>query len=653
MTYRLPHLADLQDIIEWADRIISRSELPNLVRRLVRQTNDSIVKLDMGGDEEVDFGGYDGRSLVTRGTLFVPEGASVWEFGTSGDFRTKAASDYKNRSADPLGVVTAETTFVFVTPRRWADAEKWRQEKRADGVWKDVVVLDAADIYAAMESAPAVHVQFSEAVGKPANSVGGLEGWWNRYRAPVRGLLTPELVLVGRADESAALLRALSDRETGHTWIAAASIDDVLAFVVSTLLSSGSEVKSDLLERSLIVYEPGALRFLDLASKLLILLPFDQSLVREADLVTSHHVILHAPAGASAMITLPKIPIASAEEILGNSGVSRESAHDLALASFRSIPLFKSKVVGVPTAGGQLLAATLASSFIARRALLLGAWNSSRSGDSDVFDKMTGAGPTSYDVLREMSEAADPIFTTVGATWKVIAPATHLALIGASTTPEDLAEFEIAVQTVLGAVDPSVQVAPVDRWRSGLFGPSRIHSSDLRNGIATTLAAFGSLGDGLRVGSGPTLRGWGELAVRALLERANEDKTGLLWQSLGDVLPLLAEAAPDVFLEALEIAIAEGGTLKVHLFSDRDDDWSSSSPHVYVLWALETLAWSPDYLPAVAELLVRLSELDPGGKLSNRPANVLSNTFRPWMPQSSADTDDQIAIISSLARRHP
>ncbi len=207
MTYRLPHLASLQDIIEWADRIVSRSELPNVARRLVSQTNDSIIKLDMGGDEEVTFGGYDGKVLAGRGTPFVPEGASVWEFGTSTDFHTKANGDYQKRTTAPLDVVFSETTFVFVTPRRWVDADKWAAEKKADGVWKDVVVFDAADIYGAMENAPAVHIQFSEAVGKPANSVGGLEDWWNRYRAPVGGLLTPELVLAGRANEAAALLR--------------------------------------------------------------------------------------------------------------------------------------------------------------------------------------------------------------------------------------------------------------------------------------------------------------------------------------------------------------------------------------------------------------------------------------------------------------
>lgn len=653
MNYRLPHLAGLQDIIEWADRIGSRSDLPNIARQLIWQTNDRIIKLDMGGDEEVDFSGYDGKVLAGRGTPFVPEGPSVWEFSTSADIRDRAQKNYRKRTDDPLGVVPAETTFVFVTPRRWTDAENWAAEKRAERIWRDVIAFDASDIYGAMENAPAAHIKFSETIGKPANSVGGLEEWWNRYRASTGGLLVPELVLEGRADEAAALLRALRDRETGHTWISATSIDDVLAFVASTLLRAGPDIGPDLLDRSLVVYEPGTLRFLDSASKLLILLPFEQSLVREADLVTSHHLILHAPAGAIAQVSLPKIPVAGAEAILRGLGVASESVHDLALASYRSIPLFRSRLARSPTADSQVLAASLASSMFARRSWLLGAWNSSRTGDAEVFSRMVGEGDAPYAVLRQMSNAADPVFTVVGTTWKVISPDTHLGVLAGNLTGDDLTALETAVQTVLGAVDPALQFDSAERWRAGIVGPARVHSSDIRNGIATTLAAFGALGDGYRAGSGPTLRGWAELAVRALLERANSDVTGQLWLSLSDVLPLLAEAAPDIFLDAIESAIADEGSLRSHLFSDATDDWSSSSPHVHVLWALETLGWSPNHLATVTEVLARLAEIDPGGKLSNRPANVLTNIFRPWTPQTSATTEEQIEVIKTLVEKHP
>ena len=50
-----------------------------------------------------------------------------------------------------------------------------------------------------------------------------------------------------------------------------------------------------------------------------------------------------------------------------------------------------------------------------------------------------------------------------------------------------------------------------------------------------------------------TGRDWAGWMVRELLDSANADTSCLLWTSLADVLPLLAEAAPSRFLEAVRV----------------------------------------------------------------------------------------------------
>ena len=49
----------------------------------------------------------------------VPQGTSRWEIGAGQDPRRKAQSDYRKRTANPLGANPATTTFVFLTPRSW------------------------------------------------------------------------------------------------------------------------------------------------------------------------------------------------------------------------------------------------------------------------------------------------------------------------------------------------------------------------------------------------------------------------------------------------------------------------------------------------------------------------------------------------------
>ncbi len=118
------------------------------------------------------------------------------------------------------------------------------------------------------------------------------------------------------------------------------------------------------------------------------------------------------------------------------------------------------------------------------------------------------------------------------------------------------------------------------------------------------------------------------------------------------MLPLLAEAAPDVFLRFAAEAVSGDDPLLAKLFQDQSDSWQVSSPHTGLLWALECVAWSSHHLGFATEILARLAELDPGGKLSNRPESSLQGIFRPWLPQTSAPAETRISTLDALLERH-
>lgn len=650
MTYRPPHLPDLQDLSQWADRTTSRAELPNLVRRLIKATNDSVVVLDMGGGEDVDHGGYDGLVFATRGTPMVPEGSSVWEMGV-GDPGDKAQDDYRERTRDPRGVSPRETTFVFVTPRHWPGGRDWQDRRRAEGVWKNVVACDAADLLSAMESAPAVQLRFAEEIGKPASGIRTLREWWDKYSTPCDGLLTPELVLAGRVDQASQLLRILDNEETAQVWISAPGMDDVMAFVAASLFAGAAQGSEELLDRALVVYEPGAFRFLEDASRLLILLPFDESLVRHADLTTGHTVIIHTATAAGARLVLPRVPPNAAEEVLLSAGVESGRASALALDVYRSIERFHATLRGAPPVSSRAAVAALCGSATLRRLWLLGSWSSGRTGDAELVQSIIVDGSDPEELLNPLVESPDPVFSRVGASRKVIDVTAHFEAVAERLTLTDMSAFERVVQDVLGAIDPTLATPLEDRWKASLFGPARLYSGDLRRGVARTVAALGAFGDKFAVPGGPTLRGWAELAVRAVLVRANEDPSGDLWISLGDVLPLLAEAAPDEFLTALGEALEAESPFGGRLFQDSSSGLGASSPHVEVQWALEVVAWSPDHVARAVSLLAQMAEQDPGGRLSNRPAEALTAVFRPWLPQTSAGLAERERVLDGLLRR--
>lgn len=79
--------------------------------------------------------------------------------------------------------------------------------------------------------------------------------------------------------------------------------------------------------------------------------------------------------------------------------------------------------------------------------------------------------------------------------------------------------------------------------------------------------------------------------VRAVTANANACATGRAWQSLVNVLPLLAEASPDTFLGAVGTDLRRDEPLLRSLFLDSQlVTFGPSSLHFSLLWALESLA---------------------------------------------------------------
>ena len=71
------------------------------------------------------------------------------------------------------------------------------------------------------------------------------------------------------------------------------------------------------------------------------------------------------------------------------------------------------------------------------------------------------------------------------------------------------------------------------------------------------------------------------------------------------------------------------------------------------MWALELLAWSPDYFDDAVRVLAQLAAIDPGGEWSNRPDKSLSEILSCWHPCTSAPLDQRLRAIEALPRYQP
>ena len=138
-----------------------------------------------------------------------------------------------------------------------------------------------------------------------------------------------------------------------------------------------------------------------------------------------------------------------------------------------------------------------------------------------------------------------------------------------------------------------------------------------------------------------------EAAVRKLFEGADERA----WWSLSTEFQLLAEAAPTAFIDSLRQALEPDPSPVEVLFEDDKDPFAGREHLSDLLWGLERLAWSPELLPLVADVLAALAERDRGGRHQNRPRNTLRQIFLLWHPETHASLNRRLEAIDVLRKR--
>ncbi|MBZ6379849.1 hypothetical protein B5C34_13555 [Pacificimonas flava] len=281
-------------------------------------------------------------------------------------------------------------------------------------------------------------------------------------------------------------------------------------------------------------------------------------------------------------------------------------------------------------------------------AILAGGWDSTNPLDQAAVTALASTSSyTEYESkIRSFVEGADPALDREGTVYKVRAPMDAFVHAGRHIGREHLALLRPVLEKVFSALDPD----PDEFFR---FGAERApqYSDWLRDGLANTLLLIAIWQDTARL---DLTAGEGQAFADKIIGELPGLKTNArLLTSLKNELPMLAEAAPDVFLSTLEQMLEGEGAAIRPIFDEKEGPAFPTSGHTGVLWALETLAWDPRRLRRVAMILTRLAEIDRGGRLANRPDASLAEIFLPWHPGTHAPADFRLAVIDDIVAAHP
>lgn len=647
-----PELVDGTQLSHWATTRDAQEKLPELVRRLLAATS-GITNVSVRSGEGISAPGWDGTA-ESGGTAHLPGGPLYFEFGAGGQPKSKADADYNKRCQDPAGAQPANSTFVFVTPRRWAGAAAWVADRKADGVWADVKVVDADDLEGWLQATPAVHYWISEHLGRRPRHAETLERWWDRFQQRTNPPLPAELFLAGRHKQRE-LLKAFVGGVAGVVAVQADWRDEAVAFISATVQAMQVDMEQSP-QPTLVIASAEVWDRVATQSGRLTLIPLFNNPDLAAAEASGHHVII--PVGRDEVargekIVLPRPHRQVADEALRAVGIRPDRAYRLAALSRRSMPalireLARDRRVSRPPW------AQLPDAAILAPLVLAGAWTSSEADIAAISQLAGESWPNVERLLLERRSSPDPAFVRTGGQWYVASAVEAFLLLHHALTDADLGRWRDSTIEILLELDPTLDLTPDERPMAGVMGVSRKFSSTLRRGVAEGIALLGSL-DSDQLDDGVRFADHARAVVRALLARANEDETGAIWRSLSDVLPLLAEAAPEVFLDAVHDDLDGTRPKLASMFQDGDQSsWlHSSSPHTGLLWALETLCWSPDHLLEASRALARLDVVDPGGRLANRPMESLGSILVIWIHHTAAPPEIRRRAVEQICQQSP
>lgn len=642
-------LIEASDLVVWADSRDGQAGMPELLSRLIRAERGVAASVRFPSGDSIAQHGWDGEVRVVGASVRIPDGQSGWETGTDQKKKSKADGDIRARTTDYGDLEPANTTFIFVTPRRWGkQKDVWAKAQRAKRIWKDVLAYDADDLVDWIECHPGVGQWLAVRLGKRPAGLKSLADLWADWSDATQVPLSGELTRIGRDEDAAVVLRWLSDPASEPLFVQAESVEEAAAFFHATIEMLPDRYYRAMEARVLAPETSAAAAGLaDGLTPLILILNETEAGVAQRLSRKGHHIYVALGSNSEAPDSarrLAKPTRSQLHQVLVRMGLEYGQAQNLSLDAGRSLAVLRRLMPAAPGSRPSWSIPQPPRPMLS--ALLAGGWLETLDGDKAVIEQLAGI------PYEEAVRALGPYATVLDGplrkredAWRLKSPRDAWALLARGLTTPDIDRFLSVYCEVCAEIDPTWDMAPDDRW---LANGRNIHprfSALLKQSMTETMALLSLYGDRAGLVDGV------EAKVARTLTTILDGATEAIWWSLGPVLPKMAEVAPSAFLGGIERALGQTPSPLIAFFEPE------ASTHTVtrlpqLMWALERLAWDPALLPRVADVLARLDALDGGGKNVARPKQVLTTIFLSWSPQTHATLKQRLAVIDGLRKRH-
>lgn len=654
-----------RQIHDWGTTQLAKGELPELVDRLIRTELFSSGFIRAPSGERIIEPGPDIAVNEPFGTRHVPKGQSVWEVSTAGNVKDKAMKDLERHRVPP-GWQCDTTSYIFVTTALWPSAAAWASEQETKGRWRSIRVFDATDLKSWVEESLAVRLWLMARMGLTPKGFQWLRiaaSEWCSVAVPPLNTTLLESNVERHFTEWCDWVRSTPDKSLR---INAESKGEALLFLQALIERGTCAPLQTPIEGLCVSTEEGLRQIVESPPSDVVVIPTDER-VRElaAAYCPRIRVVLPEtghPKGSNQLKVSPA-GVNVVRDFLVRGGLDSGHATRLARSSGGSVSVLRRLThkdgieapdFHLPTGLSQILAA----------AGLFGIWDADSEADCNVVLRLTGQ--QSHESIEEAwTELLDLPETPV---WMDVE---RRGVNSRLDTWQRFTEAKItspAIDRFFDVVKKVLRDAPLHRLGQRPLLPKEYRalrdsqvSAELLRGLAEGLVLLAEFGDHIdpRLVQHPVSR-----RVELVVFTALRDLTADRLRTLHSVLPLLAESAPEAFLQAMETDLGQANSAQKALLNSR---WDTSEPErtsqflqdteavryrSALMWAYETLAWFPDYAERAIDLLGKLADQDVADHHEGQPRQSLAKLLKPWNCGSALDSERHCAVLRKLVKNH-
>lgn len=544
-------------------------------------------------------------------------------------------------------------------------ADLWIQEKNEKNEWKEVRAYDAIDLESWINFCLPVQVWFAEEIGLSDGTMQTIDQYWKNWSEQTDPIIDNKAFLHCWEVEKEALLKNLSDLETGNSRskrdlkrisVIGSNLEETVAFICGSLLKDTDLQMQRYSATSIILESANSWKYIEqnptLKTVVVTKPEFSQkkpNINRNITVITpfskGNNPVLKAEDKVDDKekeINLSFPSIYKFSEALEKLGFVYSEAQILARKTFQSWAAFRE----IRSTNPSLRAFSwlnFSETIDLVPLCLIYQWDQSNKNDQELISRVFKENYEDLEknLLRLKKVDYNPI-NKEGEIWFVNSIWLFFHKYSGFLTRGAFERFFQEAESCLEGIKKQESMYPCNQAEGSLYSEQLLHS------ICNSLIILSFVGPQIDDLKHYELEKAVDLLVKDLLDKSER------FILLLPYLDLLAEASPVIFLKSIKKNLS---ALKEEILKELEkyDRWSGTLSQILaqIRWPLEILAWFPQYFSETVEILWELSLINYHQYEKNIYFRTLCSIFRTWLPQTAASFDQRIEVLDKLINFHP